>query len=145
MNLKNYNFFSYILFSTMWILSICLMLGIINWGHGWGDDFAAYLLQAKSIVQADPEGFIKDNTFTILQSYATIGSIVYPWGYPLLLAPIYLTFGANIFALKVVAVFFYECFIAVLYCTYVRKNPFPWMWLYLGFFAFNPVMLLAGN
>lgn len=137
--------YSLSLFILIWIFSIALMVSMTNMGHGWGDDFAAYILQAKSIVQADPERFIKANSFTILQSYATIGPIVYPWGYPLLLAPVYLFFGANIFALKLVAVFFYECFIAVLYFAFVKKNPSPWMWLYLGLFAFNPTMLTAGN
>jgi hypothetical protein len=121
------------------------MIGMTNNDQSWGDDFAAYILQAKSIVQADPKGFIKANSFTILQSYATIGPIAYPWGYPLLLAPVYLVYGANIFALKLVAVFFYETFIALLYWAFVRKNPSLWMWLYLGLFAFNPSMLMAGN
>ena len=133
------------LFALLWSCSIGLMIGMTNMGQGWGDDFAAYILQAKSIVEANPEGFIKANSFTILQSYATIGPIAYPWGYPLLLAPVYLAFGANIFTLKLVAVFFYEAFIALLYWAYVRKNPSLWMWFYLGLFAFNPVMLMAGN
>jgi hypothetical protein len=133
------------LFILIWICSIALMVAMTNKSHGWGDDFAAYILQAKSIVQADTEGFIKANSFTILQSYATIGPIVYPWGYPLFLAPVYFAFGENIFTLKLVAVFFYEAFIALLYWAYVRKNPSLCMWLYLGLFAFNPVMLMAGN
>jgi hypothetical protein len=132
-------------FILIWICSTALMVAMTNMGQGWGDDFAAYILQAKSIVQVDTQGFIKANSFTILQSYATIGPIAYPWGYPLLLAPVYWAFGANIFALKLVAVFFYEAFIALLYWAYVRKNPSLWMWFYLGLFAFNPVMLMAGN
>ena len=60
-------------------------------GHDWGGDFSEYIAQAKSI----SEGYDFPGKFV-----GTYGSFIYPWGFPLLLSPIYSLFGLNIFASK---------------------------------------------
>ena len=86
---------SFIVLST---LVICLCT--LNYGHSWGGDFSAYIMQAKSINQFSSNEFIKKNRITIEQSSTRIGPVAYPWGFPIMLAPIYATFGLHLFALK---------------------------------------------
>ena len=71
------------------IAGICVLLGFftLTRGHPWWDDFAGYLLQARSILTWRMGDFIRQNTFTIENSSFPPGPVAYPWGFPLLLAP----------------------------------------------------------
>lgn len=145
MSLNYKRWSTFVAFCILITISSILMLGMIDNGHGWGDDFASYLMQAKSIAAGNPNGFIAANAYTIQNSYKTLGPIAYPWGYPLLLAPIFLIFGLKLISLKLIGIFSYQLFILLLYIAYVRVRPNFWMWLYLGLFAFNPVMLISST
>jgi hypothetical protein len=58
-------------------------------GHGWGDDFALYVNQARSLVQGDVGQTIADNHYAVDNSaWHTFSPYAYPWGVPLLLAPV---------------------------------------------------------
>jgi 4-amino-4-deoxy-L-arabinose transferase-like glycosyltransferase len=70
-------------------------------GHAWHDDFALYVLHARNLVEGIPysaTGYLY-NPGNPWHSPA-----VYPPGFPLLLAPVYAIFGADLFALKLVVV-----------------------------------------
>ena len=72
----------------------------LTYGHIWGGDFAAYIMQAKSIVNGTINEFLTKNTFTIMNSPLRPGPIAYPWGYPLLLAIISCFWGFNLMIFK---------------------------------------------
>jgi hypothetical protein len=58
-------------------------------GHGWGDDFSLYVNQARSLVQGDVGQTIADNHYAVDNSaWHTFSPYAYPWGVPLLLAPV---------------------------------------------------------
>ena len=52
------------------ILVVSLVIGSsqLTRGHEWGDDFAAYIMQAKSIFNGDMQNFVEHNGITIHQS-----------------------------------------------------------------------------
>jgi hypothetical protein len=95
------------------ITALLFWSGLTN-GHDWGDDFAAYIMQAKSITEGRHSEFIEANRFTIEQSSYPIGPVAYPWGFPVLLAPFYALFGLNMIALKSVSII---CFLLFLFFT----------------------------
>ncbi|MDR3559328.1 MAG: hypothetical protein P4L58_02935, partial [Candidatus Pacebacteria bacterium] len=69
------------------------------------------------------------------------GPIAYPWGFPLLLAPIYAALGLNLIALKLPGLF---CFLGFLVCLYLlaRKSlPKIESVFVAAIFAFHPFLL----
>jgi hypothetical protein len=85
--------------------------------------------------------FVEHNSFTIFQSSDQIGPVAYPWGYPLILAPVYAIKGTNPLALKLPTLFF---FIGFLICfnrwMKTRLTPTESL-LIVSLFAFDPLML----
>lgn len=65
-------------------------------GHDWGDDFSLYINQARALVRGDVGQVVSDTRY-ILQNSGTdsFSPYVYPWGLPILLAPVYLVAGIN--------------------------------------------------
>ena len=57
------------------VLSLLLGLAVLNRGHDWGDDFASYIMQAKSIWTGTMPEFVEHNRFTITQSSIVIGPV----------------------------------------------------------------------
>lgn len=121
------------------VAALCYMN--LTKGHNWGDDFSAYIMQAKSIVEGKPLDFIKTNRFTVEQSSRPMGPIVYPWGYPVLLAPVYAIFGSNMIALKSVSVACFLTFILVLWIAFRKYHSIFWRFLFCCLFAFNPFLI----
>lgn len=71
-------------------------------GHGWGDDFALYINQARGLADGTADAVIADNRFALDNSAYRFGPIAYPWGFPALLAPIIALVGIDYAALKLV-------------------------------------------
>lgn len=114
-------------------------------GHPWWDDFAGYLLQTRSILAWNMGAFIRANTFTVETSSYPPGPVAYPWGFPLLLAPVYALFGLNALALKLVNLVFYALFLVWLaLLARTRLNETDAL-LLAGFFGFSPSMLAAND
>ncbi len=136
---------------------ILLLLGVIvlssglvaslmlSRGHNWGDDFAAYILQAQSLVRGSVGEFIKSNTFTIEQSSYRFSPIIYPWGFPLLLAPVYAIFGMKILAFKALLTCCYMLFLAAFFLLARTRTSDIDAVLVTAFMAFNLRMLDAQN
>ncbi|HEX9840278.1 MAG TPA: hypothetical protein VGA72_13080, partial [Anaerolineales bacterium] len=97
------------------ILALILGSSRLTRGHEWGDDFASYIMQAKSILNGKTQEFVEHNAFTIFQSSSQIGPVAYPWGYPLILTPVYAIKGDSPLALKLPGVFFFAGFLICLY------------------------------
>jgi 4-amino-4-deoxy-L-arabinose transferase-like glycosyltransferase len=115
--------------------------GTLRRGHEWGDDFASYILQAKSIADGTTSEFVEHNAITIFHSSIRIGPVAYPWGYPLLLTPAYLLKGINPLALKLPGLIFYMGFLVVLYRMLIERLTQTESLLLVGLFAFNPLLL----
>src|SRR5688572_3470277 len=99
-------------------------------------------MQAKSILYGTMGEFLERNAFTVNQSSYPPGPAAYPWGFPLLLAPVYATFGMNALAFKLVNTFFYGLFLIVFFglaCTRLTKIESV---LLTAVLAFNPTLLL---
>lgn len=94
-----------------------LILGTLTLtrGHQWGDDFAWYILQARSILNGTTDEFMAQSTFTNTQSTTHLGPLAYPWGYPLILAPVYALRGISPLALKLPGLLFFAGFLVCLY------------------------------
>jgi hypothetical protein len=125
------------------ILIISLVIGAstLTRGHQWGDDFAWYILQAKSIWNGTTNEFIQQSAFTNDQSTTYVGPLAYPWGYPLLLIPSYVIKGIHPLALKLPALFFYGGFLACLYLLMKTRLSKAESLLLVSLFAFNPLLL----
>ena len=129
----------------LYLLILCLG-GVLSYGsltNGWnyGDDFAGYIMQAKSLAEAAPRDFIEANRFTIEQSSDVIGPIAYPWGFPMLLAPFYAVYGLDMIALKMVGVISYLCFLVLLWFGFRRVHAHFWFLCLVSLFALNPGLL----
>src|SRR5512139_2529489 len=96
------------------IAALCLILFVsllLAWtslarGHIWGDDFASYIMQAESILRGTTSQFVVHNSITINESSSQIGPVAYPWGYPLILVPVYALKANHPLALKLPGLFF---------------------------------------
>src|SRR5215472_2110180 len=122
------------------ISALLLWSGLKN-GHDWGDDFSAYIMQAKSIAEGKPSEFIDANHYTIEEQPAFIGPVAYPWGFPVLLAPFYALFGLNMIALKSVGVVCFLLFLFLLWSGFRNYHSDFWRLVLLCVFAINPTLL----
>jgi hypothetical protein len=123
------------------VASVVLSSSMLTGRHGWGDDFASYIMQAKSILDATTREFVQRNTFTIDKSTFLLGPHAYPWGFPLFLAPAYAVCGLGLRCLKLSGVGFYALFLVV-YFVLLRRRLSCWEALLLvALFAFNPMLL----
>lgn len=85
-------------------------------GQDWGDDFAGYIIQAKTIISGD---------YTLLQQQQEINNFIlnYPWGFPLILAPMIHLFETNYFLLKLYIYSFFLISLVVIYLIF-KKDSF---------------------
>ena len=88
----------------LWSLFLAgFLICVLSWypGHDWGGDFAAYLQQARVLVEGGVDTWAEDVRFTVENSDISFGPAFYGWGFPLLLAPVYAIFGLALTAYKV--------------------------------------------
>jgi 4-amino-4-deoxy-L-arabinose transferase-like glycosyltransferase len=125
------------------ILIISLIIGAstLTRGQDWGDDFASYIMQAESIWKGTTHEFVEQNSFTIFQSSNLIGPVAYPWGYPLILAPVYAIKGVSPLALKLPTLLFFVGFLICLYFFMKTRLTETESLLIVCLFAFNPLLL----
>ncbi len=123
------------------LISFIIAACSLTRGHPWGDDFASYIMQAESILRGTTQDFVEHNSFTIFESSFQIGPVAYPWGYPLILAPIYAIKGNNLLALKLPGLVFYTGFLACLYLLMKNRLTQTENLLLVSLFAFNPSLL----
>lgn len=72
-------------------------------GHGWGDDFALYIDQARSLTDGSVADVTSLTRFALDNSaYNSFSAYVYPWVFPILLAPIVAVKGLDYSTLKLV-------------------------------------------
>src|SRR5574342_64459 len=111
------------------ILFASALLGssVLTRGHVWGDDFAAYIGQAQSILGGEMDRFVARNGFTVSESSREaghqMGPAAYPWGFPLLLVPVYALTGLSPLALKLPGLLTYLGFLLVFFFLVRRRFP----------------------
>jgi hypothetical protein len=102
------------------LLAICAAIHVsrINNEHNWGDDFAGYIMQARGLATGTLAETANRLRFFADHSTVIIAPAFYPWGFPLLLAPIYAFCGLNIIALKAVGLVFLIASLAASYLIF---------------------------
>jgi hypothetical protein len=88
------------------VLAFALVLAflLLRSPHGWGDDFAGYLLQARSLVEGNPSAEVALNGELLRIADWRSGPDAYPWGLPLLMAAAHPLTGWNVSALNGIGV-----------------------------------------
>ena len=119
----------YILLFIIIVLTAVIYLISFRPGHNWGGDFSEYIAQARSI----SEGHDFPGKFV-----GTYVPVIYSWGFPLLLSPIYSLFGLNIFAMKVYVSLFFLLSLPVIFLLFKRKLTSIQALLLVTIFAVNP-------
>jgi len=130
-----------VLLITVILLSLVLGASTLTRGHDWGDDFASYIMQAKSISNGSFQSFIEHNTFTVTESFGYIGPIAYPWGYPLIIVPAYLVHGVHPLTLKLPGLILFAGFLICLYKLIKRRFTTLESLIIVSLFAFNPMLI----
>ena len=123
------------------IISVFLGAATLTRGHDWGDDFASYIMQAGSILNNSTRDFVERNSFTIFESSNQIGPVAYPWGYPVILTPVYAIKGIHPLALKLPGLLFYAGFLICLYLLMKKRLTQTESLVLVSLFAFNPLLL----
>lgn len=91
-------------------------------GHDWGDDFALYLRQAAAIVDGNVDHVLDANRFTVdHSSWHTFSPYAYPWGWPLLAAPVYAIWGIDYGVLKALQALLFGVFLVCWYTLTARR------------------------
>lgn len=128
------------------ILSAALSVAMLTKDHDWGDDFAAYIMQAQSILHGSEREAIARSAFSVQQSSRYYGPAAAPWGFPTFLAPMYLACGGlNIWCLKLVNVPFYSLFLVAFFLFLRPRLPLLDSVLLVSVFAVSPVLLAFHN
>lgn len=122
-------------------LSIVIGSSHLTRGHQWGDDFAEYIMQAKSVLNGTTDEFMQQSAFMNGQSTTHLGPLAYPWGYPLILVPVYAIKGISPLALKLPSLIFYAGFLACLYLLMRNRLTEAESLLVVSLFAFNPLLI----
>jgi hypothetical protein len=123
------------------LISLAIGASTLRRGHEWGDDFAWYILQAKSIWEGTIDDFMEVSAFTNYQSTTHLGPLAYPWGYPLIITPFYAVKGINPLVLKLPGLLFYAGFLVCLYFLMRDRLSQTESLLIVSLFAFNPLLL----
>jgi hypothetical protein len=121
------------------VLAVVAVLAVALHRNGldWGDDYTLYLRQAKSLVDGNVGQVIADNHFNVDNAAKPgFSPYLYPWGWPILLAPFLRWWGLDAAKLKLVEVAslcgFLACFHAI---VRRRTGPGTGRWVALGVVA----------
>jgi hypothetical protein len=134
-----------LIFIIVLIASIVIGACTLQRGHDWGDDFAWYILQAKSILNGTTQEFMQQSEFTNTQSTTHVGPLAYPWGYPLILVPFYVIKGISPLGLKLPGLFLYIGFLFCLYFLMKSRFTRTESLIIVSLFAFNPMLIQFEN
>jgi 4-amino-4-deoxy-L-arabinose transferase-like glycosyltransferase len=107
----------------LYIAALLALIGIfhagtVRQGHIWGDDFAMYVHHAQNIVE---HRAYTDTGYIPNPSVPVYGPKYYPPVFPLLLAPVYRTYGMNVIPMKLEQVLFLVLTLIVVYALWRRE------------------------
>lgn len=130
------------------LLPIAILgLGMVSAGHQLGGDFSLYLRQAKSICVGDPSEVFQDMRQMLeLATDKMYSPTLYPWGFPLLIAPVYALFGMNFYIYKFLQLIFVLSGLFFLYKNLSKQPGFGMQaWIIAFFVGIQPLLLLHVN
>jgi len=117
--------------AVLLVLVLILGAGLLNRGHEWGDDFAAYMLQARAIANGtmDEQSSINRVIHASRMDFSNEGvpdQVTYVWGYSLVLSVLYRIFGFDFqngipLLYKLPNLIAYALFIAAVFLFYRRR------------------------
>jgi hypothetical protein len=126
-------------------LAFVLCFYSFDLGHDWGDDFAEYIAQAMALWNGNIPDQIAASSFIIGHTPLGYAPVVYPWGFPLMLAPVYGQFGMSLTAFKQVGIACYALFVFFSFLYFEKRLGGLWAAALGLLFAVNPVMVRATN
>lgn len=96
-------------------------------GVDWGDDFALYMHQGKAIATGNVGEVLAQNRYAVDNSgWHTFSPDSYPWGWPLIIAPIYAVKGLDYSAFKFLEVVAFCTFLLIFFALVKRRTgPLP--------------------
>ena len=130
-----------LLFIIVAIIAIIYFISFRN-GHNWGGDFSQYIAQAKSIAEGSIDELVHHSNYRYDMSTHCVGPRLYPWGFPLLLSPVYYIFGLDMFAMKVYVSLFFLLSLLVIFLLFRDKLTHVQTLLLVTIFALNPTFFL---
>lgn len=129
------------LFPVLLLLAAFLLLNSISYknGHDWGDDFSQYIYQAKSLVDGTTGRLLEVSKYRYENSETKIiGPILYPWGYPILLSPVYSLFGLDLLPMKAFTNLFFLFSLAAVFLLFKDRLSRFHNYLILIIMGLNP-------
>ncbi|REG84432.1 hypothetical protein [Algoriphagus antarcticus] len=130
------------------LLVLIFVLCLLNQydGQSWGDDFSLYLNQARSLVEGNVEKVLEDTAYAIHNSTVpTFSPVSYPWGFPLLLSPLYYFFGKDFETFKILETIFLIGFLFVFDRLLEDKLSSPSRLLLIAFVGLNQLFIYYTN
>lgn len=126
-------------------VSFLLCIGVIYSGKSWGGDFSQYFAQARAIATGTIPEWYEKNIFIIDHS-CVIGADVYPWMWPLMIAPFYAMYHClPVMLLKVYESVFVAAGVALLVCFLHRRISLSKVVFLTSFISLNYVYLMDVN
>jgi len=131
------------------LLFLGLVVFTIDNGHEWGDDFALYISQARSILNQNSGALLLNNQWMMKNSEGLIGPELYPWGYPVFLSGLIGLFGELTIESKIVQWAFLSSVALFSACRILKRFQFEKIsgvhFFLLGLMVFHPKILLFAN
>lgn len=142
--------------SYLILLIILLTAGLLAFfaleqGHDWGGDFALYLRQAQSLLDGTGEELLAFNSYAMNNSTQgtgsnpQIGPHLYPWGFPILLAPLVAVAGMAVMPAKILIIGFFLLTLLAAYQLLLPRLGRSYTLLLVALLAFNPYLLKTTN
>lgn len=137
---KGFNFFKTKAGAACILLLLLLPLFFINTQntHDWGDDFAAYVQEAKNIAEGEPAHQLN---FIFNPAYPLYSPRAYPAGFPLLISPVYAIWGLNIQPYLFLITLFLVATTIILFFVFCNYFSLAISLLLSLAFAYNPFVL----
>ncbi len=122
------------------LITVVFTINLISFknGHPWGDDYAAYIAQTKAIIYGNFDELISINKYRFENSPSTGGPVLAPWGFPILLIPVYYAFGSDIHAMKIFVYLFFLASLVIAFFLFKDRLTNIENLLLLALIAFNP-------
>lgn len=104
-----------------------VLFGYVHPGHILEGDFSLYFRQAESLCLGDMQKVFDDMQVMLSCSTDKMYSpTLYPWGYPILIAPLYAMFGFNFYPYKIAQWLFINLGILFFYLQMCNLPKFRW-------------------
>ncbi|HEY1678476.1 MAG TPA: glycosyltransferase family 39 protein [Candidatus Sulfotelmatobacter sp.] len=124
---------------------LCLLFAIfvfqcatLRTGHMWGDDFAMYIHHAKNIVEHQPYA---ETGYIYNPRVPAYGPRTYPPVFPLMLAPLYGRFGANVMPMKLEQITFFVLTLLIVFALWRRDLGTEYSLALVAILGLSPVFV----